>query len=80
MLQVLHKILAFIIAIVVLLSALSFTYEKPVSEYDASEISYYTVTDSCNDNLKNNRSEASQASIVCELSCCTVDQSKFTCN
>lgn len=80
MLQVLHKILAIIIIIVVLLSGLSFTYEKPVSEYDASQISYNNVTHSCNDNQTNKRSEASQVNNVCELSYCVVDRSKFTCN
>jgi len=79
MLQVLHKILAIIITIIVLLSTLSFTYIKPVSEYNESKISYFSVTDSCNDDLKNNRSEASQVSKACEMSCCDIDQAKPTC-
>jgi len=47
MLQVLHKILAVIIALVVLFSSLSFTVEKHVCMGEITNTSYFTSVDSC---------------------------------
>lgn len=47
MLQVLHKILAVIIALVVLFSSLSFTVEKHVCMGDVTDISYFIEADTC---------------------------------
>jgi len=47
MLQVLHKILAVIIALVILFSTLSFTVEKHVCMGEVTDISYFTESDSC---------------------------------
>ena len=47
MLQVLHKILAVIIALVILFSTLSFTVEKHICMGEVTDVSYFTESDSC---------------------------------
>jgi len=47
MLQVLHKILAVIIALVVLFSSLSFTVEKHVCMGEVTDVSYFMEPDTC---------------------------------
>lgn len=47
MLQVLHKILAIIIAFVILFSTLSFTVEKHVCMGEITDVSYFTVAETC---------------------------------
>ena len=47
MLQVLHKILAVIIALVILFSTLSFTVEKHVCMGEVTDVSYFTESESC---------------------------------
>lgn len=47
MLQVLHKILAIIIALVVLFSSLSFTVEKHVCMGQVTDTSYFAKADNC---------------------------------
>ena len=47
MIQFLHKILAFILALVVLFSTFSFTVEKHVCMGEVTDISYFTEVDTC---------------------------------
>ena len=47
MIQFLHKILAFVLALIVLFSSLSFTVEKHVCMGEVVDVSYFTEADSC---------------------------------
>ena len=47
MLQILHKILAFILALAVLFSTLSFTVEKHVCMGDVTDVSYFKRVEAC---------------------------------
>ncbi len=47
MLQVLHKIIAFILALVIFFSTLSFTVEKHVCMGEVTDVAYFTEADSC---------------------------------
>jgi len=47
MLQILHKVLAIIIALVVLLSSLSFTVQKRVHLIEATDNAYHNISDTC---------------------------------
>lgn len=47
MLQVVHKILAVIIAVIVLISTMSFTVEKHVCMGEVTSTSYFSNADSC---------------------------------
>ncbi len=47
MLQILHKILAFILALAVLFSTLSFTVEKHVCMGEVTDVSYFDKVESC---------------------------------
>lgn len=47
MLQFLHKILALILALVILFSTLSFTVEKHICLGEVTDVSYFTKADNC---------------------------------
>ena len=47
MLQILHKILALILALAVLFSTMSFTVEKHVCMGEVTDVSYFDQVDSC---------------------------------
>lgn len=47
MLQFLHKILAFILALVILFSTLSFTVEKHICLGEVIDVSYFSKADNC---------------------------------
>ena len=47
MLQILHKILAFILSLAVLFSTLSFTVEKHVCMGEVTDVSYFDKVESC---------------------------------
>jgi hypothetical protein len=47
MLQILHKILALILALAVLFSTLSFTVEKHVCMGEVTDVSYFDTVESC---------------------------------
>lgn len=47
MLQVLHKIIALILALVILFSTLSFTVEKHICMGEVTDVSYFSKVDSC---------------------------------
>ena len=47
MIQFLHKILALVLALIVLFSSLSFTVEKHVCMGEITDVSYFTKADTC---------------------------------
>lgn len=47
MLQFLHKIIALILAFIVLFSSFSFTVEKHICMGEITDVSYFTAADSC---------------------------------
>jgi len=47
MLQVLHKIIAFILALVIFFSTLSFTVEKHICMGEVTDVAYFNKADSC---------------------------------
>jgi hypothetical protein len=70
MLQVLHKILAIIIALVVLFSSLSFTVEKHVCMGEITDVSYFNEADNCGMTPEDCDMEKPSEPIINKEKCC----------
>ena len=70
MLEILHKILAMIIALAVLLSTLSFTVEKHVCMGEVTEVSFFEEVEGCNMEESACESAQEENPVVSQSKCC----------